>query len=223
MSSQRFQRNLRLLAGCLIFGVAIAVGCHGNLKFCDETEDALGKTSGHNPAEAGMDSFNGQISCPVCGQSLAEGKRPVPVTAKGITFYACCPDCADKVKMNAGPYLAKVLEERNHPQPKLMLGPYDGQQHCPVTGDELDPEGNARWVQIKNETVYVCCMGCANRVRHDPEKYLKKVRQERAAAKFQAEMQAKAQLQPQSAPPQPVPQQQPQQAPQQPVAQPAAQ
>jgi YHS domain-containing protein len=121
----------------------------------------------------------------------------VPVTAKGITFYSCCPECADKVKMNPGPYLVKVLEERNHPQPTLMLGPYDGQRHCPVTGDELDPQGGAKWVQVKGQTVYVCCGSCANRVRRDPDQYLKKVLTERAEARAEAQAKARAQMQPQ--------------------------
>jgi YHS domain-containing protein len=35
-------------------------------------------------------------------------------------------------------------------------------------------------VQVKGQTIYVCCKSCAAKVKKDPDKYLKKVEAERA-------------------------------------------
>ena len=58
--------------------------------------------------------------------------------------------------------------------------PYGGQKTCPVLGDELASMGTPIPVQVKGQTIYVCCNGCVNKVKKDPDKYLKKVEAERS-------------------------------------------
>ena len=57
---------------------------------------------------------------------------------------------------------------------------YGGQKTCPVTGEELGSMGPAVPVTVQGETVYVCCPGCAAKVKRDTDGYLAKVRAERA-------------------------------------------
>ncbi|HWG45761.1 MAG TPA: hypothetical protein VN688_23570 [Gemmataceae bacterium] len=132
-------------------------------------------------------AYGGQKTCPVSGASLAGIANPLSVVVKGQTIYVCCQQCAAKVKANPDAYLAKVSAERsgqNAASPAVSLpvasGLYGGQKTCPVTGDELDPSGDATPVTVRGQTVYVCCPGCAAKVKRDPDTYLAKVIAERA-------------------------------------------
>lgn len=58
--------------------------------------------------------------------------------------------------------------------------PYGGQKTCPVMGEPLGSMGEAIPVVVKGQTVYVCCPGCATKVRRDPEKYITIAAAERA-------------------------------------------
>jgi len=57
--------------------------------------------------------------------------------------------------------------------------PYGGQKTCPVTGEDLGSMGTPIPVTVKGQTIYVCCQGCAGKVRKDPDAYLAKVIGER--------------------------------------------
>jgi YHS domain-containing protein len=103
------------------------------------------------------------------------------VTVKGQTIYVCCAKCAAKVQADPDPYLAKVASERTGSGRVSTAGPYGGQKHCPVTGEELDPDGGAIPVMVRGETIYVCCGGCARKVKSNPDAYLAKVRAERSS------------------------------------------
>jgi YHS domain-containing protein len=46
------------------------------------------------------------------------------------------------------------------------------QQYCPVTGNKLGSMGPPVAVEIAGRTVYVCCAGCVEKLKQDPQKYL---------------------------------------------------
>ncbi len=58
--------------------------------------------------------------------------------------------------------------------------PYGGQRRCPVTGDGLGSMGAPIPVTVNGQTVYVCCKGCASRLKRNPDAYLAKVEEDRA-------------------------------------------
>jgi YHS domain-containing protein len=107
------------------------------------------------------------------------------VTVKGQAVYVCCPQCAAKLRAAPDAYLAKATAERSGRATALPAttpsGPYAGQKTCPVTGEELDPAGGAIPVAVRGQTIYVCCAGCAAKVKNDPEPYLNKVLVEHSA------------------------------------------
>ncbi len=49
------------------------------------------------------------------------------------------------------------------------------QQVCPVTGASLGSMGKPIKVTVKGETVFLCCRGCEQAIRKDPDKYLAKL------------------------------------------------
>lgn len=48
----------------------------------------------------------------------------------------------------------------------------EAQGVCPVSGGELGSMGSPIAVTIGDQTVYVCCVGCVDAVKENPEKYL---------------------------------------------------
>lgn len=47
-----------------------------------------------------------------------------------------------------------------------------GAKTCPVSGEELGSMGEPVSVNIKGRTVLVCCEGCAEQLKRNPERYL---------------------------------------------------
>jgi YHS domain-containing protein len=64
------------------------------------------------------------------------------------------------------------------PNPEEQV-PFGGQKLCPVTGEELGSMGPPIPVNVKGQTIYVCCKGCVAKVQRDPEAFLAKVAGER--------------------------------------------
>jgi hypothetical protein len=176
--------SFRVGAVC-IASLALAVGCHRNFDWFDEAESALGKPTGHDAKSAGMAPYKGQRTCPVSGEKLGAHGSPVPVKLKGEMIYVCCASCVEKAKDSPDACIARVKAERAKTavmKPVAVdLGPFNGQTHCPVSGDELDPE-TARDLVVKKERIWVCCNDCAVRARANFDKYFPKVKAERDAA-----------------------------------------
>ena len=49
------------------------------------------------------------------------------------------------------------------------------QKTCPVTGNLLGSMGVPPKVVVKGRTVFLCCDGCEEDLKKEPEKYLKKI------------------------------------------------
>jgi len=46
------------------------------------------------------------------------------------------------------------------------------QTTCPVMGGEID---KSQYVDYKGKRIYVCCSGCLEKLKKNPEKYIKKL------------------------------------------------
>jgi YHS domain-containing protein len=49
------------------------------------------------------------------------------------------------------------------------------QRVCPVSGDVLGAMGKPYKVTLQGKTVFLCCSGCEEELRKNPEKYLSKL------------------------------------------------
>ena len=177
--------SFRIGAVCFT-SLALAVGCHRNFEWSDEAESALGRPTGHDSGGAAMIPYKGQRTCPVTGEKLGSAGAPIPLKLKGDMIYVCCSSCVEKAKADADACLVKVKAERAkviaQKPPLPDLGPYDGQTHCPVSGDELEPDGSSRDLVVKGERIWVCCNDCASHARANFARYFPKVKAERDAA-----------------------------------------
>ena len=50
------------------------------------------------------------------------------------------------------------------------------QKVCPVTGELLGSMGAPYKVTVKGRTVFLCCAGCEEKLKKDPDKYLAKLK-----------------------------------------------
>jgi YHS domain-containing protein len=105
------------------------------------------------------------------------------VLVNGRTVYVCCANCAAKVKANPDAFAPKAaagLPSALPPAPQAAAAalPFGGQKLCPETGEELTSGAIA--VNTRGQKVYVCCPGCAMKVKLNPDKYLPAVMEDRA-------------------------------------------
>jgi YHS domain-containing protein len=69
----------------------------------------------------------------------------------------------------------------NVPQGLLELSAEDRataqkQRICPVSGEVLGSMGKPVKVTVKGQTVFLCCSGCEEDIKKDPDKYLAKLK-----------------------------------------------
>ncbi|MBK6797225.1 MAG: hypothetical protein IPG76_10660 [Acidobacteria bacterium] len=57
------------------------------------------------------------------------------------------------------------------PAGTTFLGKGDGIETCPVTGEPVSKDLK---VEVMGRTVYVCCAGCLEKVKKNPELYIRK-------------------------------------------------
>src|SRR5262249_28123115 len=115
----------------------------------------------------------------------------------GRTVYFCCADCLAEARKNPAAYLKKTYkaqlaaiknappaEEHDHHAPPQdaakgepkFLGKGDGIETCPVMGEPVNK--NLKY-EVNGRTFYVCCEGCAEIVKKNPDLYLKPVQGEK--------------------------------------------
>ncbi len=133
--------------------------------------------------------------CAVTGEKL-ENKN-VKATFFGRDVHFCCADCLAQAQKNPTAYVKKTEAEQiaavkgvmakagdahgdhhgDHAQPASkdaakFLGKGDGIETCPVTGEAISKDVS---VEVAGRTVYACCSGCLDKIKKNPELYLKPV------------------------------------------------
>lgn len=71
------------------------------------------------------------------------------------------------------------VDTASHSTPRSSTGKWGGQKTCPVTDEALGSMGDPIAVKVQGHTVWVCCEGCVDAVKEDPDKSLLYVQNER--------------------------------------------
>jgi YHS domain-containing protein len=113
---------------------------------------------------------------------------PIKLLIDNQPLYLCCKGCVEQVAKDPLAYLPKkdaVRPQRSEspsrgssPVARAKAGDQamiEAQQVCPVTGASLGSMGKPIKVTVKGETVFLCCRGCEQAIRKDPDKYLAKL------------------------------------------------
>ena len=146
---------------------------------------------------------DGVKTCPVTGEEIHT--KDVKGRFFNRTVYFCCAGCLDDAKKSPAAYIkrtqaAQVAATKNLPKveghhadhedqkpkegekqdskdaEKKFLGKGDGIATCPVMGNPVDK--NFKY-EVNGRVFYVCCPGCAEIVKKDPDLYLKPVEGEK--------------------------------------------
>jgi YHS domain-containing protein len=143
---------------------------------------------------------DGVETCPVTGEKIEN--RDNKAVLFGRTVYFCCGGCLAEAKANPAAYLKRTHKEQllaiknapkgeghhgeHHAQDakggeQKFLGKGDGIETCPVTGE---PVNKSLKNEVNGRTFYVCCEGCADTVKKNPDLYLKPVEGEKKEPAF---------------------------------------
>ena len=125
-----------------------------------------------SPYAPRFDSISAQ---PTCGCTSCDSGRPCsPSSCARQGCQDCGTSCrtcpSNRFNGNArfnGPPTGISRRGSQPTQPRPTA-----QTICPVTGEKLGSMGPPIPVNVKGRTVYVCCEGCVNALRRNPDKYL---------------------------------------------------
>lgn len=117
---------------------------------------------------------------PVTGESLVEVAEPVVVIHEGRQIHFADQESASTFTASPAEYLAKVDQQIIAQQkPNYPL------DTCVVSGEKLGSMGEPVDVVVGNRLVRLCCAGCEDQVRAEPDKYIEKL--DAAVVKAQAD------------------------------------
>ena len=123
-----------------------------------------------------------QRTCPVTGKRLGSMGTPPKVMLDGRPLFVCCQGCATNLEREA----AKHLEQYYAPNPKEVrpgifessladAGAIEAQHICPVMNKDLGSMGPPMKVNLNGKAVYVCCLGCVQKLQDSPKEYLQEL------------------------------------------------
>ena len=177
----------------LILGIAgLIIGCGSGSKpgpggtpsgAKDKITKALAQLSAEDQKAARK-----QKICPVSEEPLGSMGVPPKISVKGHDVFICCKACEKSLKGEPEKYLKKLGHAHHkHSDDKEKIATNlkklsekdqetaHKQKICPVTGKPLGSMGAPKKVSVKGHDVFVCCPGCVDTVKKDPDKYLKKL------------------------------------------------
>lgn len=123
-----------------------------------------------------------QATCPVSGQPLGSMGKPPKITIGDKSLFVCCAGCTKKIEASPDQYLTKYYtakgEQIREGVFKSTLADADAiaaQKTCPVMDEPLGGMGVPLKVAVKGKAVYICCAGCAKKLRAEPDRFLAKL------------------------------------------------
>jgi YHS domain-containing protein len=123
-----------------------------------------------------------QATCPVSGQPLGSMGKPPKITIGDKSLFVCCAGCTKKVESSPERYFTKYYtakgEQVREGVFKSTLADADAiaaQKTCPVMDEPLGGMGVPLKVAVKGKAVYICCAGCAKKLRAEPDRFLAKL------------------------------------------------
>jgi YHS domain-containing protein len=121
----------------------------------------LGATA---PAEAAKKApeLKPQTVCPVMGGKI---NKDLYLDHKGQRIYVCCAGCLAPIKKDPAKYIKKMAEKGEAPT-KI-------QTVCPVMGGKINKD---HFAEHDGKRIYVCCPPCIAKIKADPDKYVKKMK-----------------------------------------------
>lgn len=122
-----------------------------------------------------------QKLCPVMDEPLGSMGTPLKVTGLGRDVFLCCKGCLKFLKEDPQKYLAKLPQRPGSVNQSVVKATkadaqfVAAQKLCPVMDEPLDAMGGPYRTVVKGRVVYLCCPGCAKKLRANPSVYFDKL------------------------------------------------
>jgi len=176
--------------------------------FAHDKHGAMAHGKGKAPAAKAvkgefLGKGDGDDTCPVTGEKIHN--KEVKGRFFNRTVYFCCAECLAEAKKNPSAYIKKTQAEQvaatkdlpksegphgdhqaqkpkeggdqgSKGDEKKFLGKGNGDDTCPVTGEAVNK--NLKY-EVNGRVFYVCCEGCADVVKKNPDLFLKPVQGEK--------------------------------------------
>jgi YHS domain-containing protein len=202
------KQSIKLFALLIVAALAITAVAHDK-----HDKKAQGK-GGAQTAKTAKGKFlgagDGVTTCPVTGEEIHN--KDVKASFYGRTVYFCCAGCLADAKKNPAAYIKRTHKEqllaiKDAPKTEghghhatdakqdtkqdakqdakqgeqKFLGKGDGIETCPVTGEPVNKNLKS---EVNGRVFYVCCEGCLDTVKKNPELYLKPIEGEKKEEAF---------------------------------------
>ena len=113
-------------------------------------------------------------------QSLFTSAAVLVVTAG---FIGCAQENAPEAEQENGATAVRENEAAADPEVEKALAQLsaedralaEAQEVCPVTGEPLGSMGKPEKITVEGREVFICCAGCEDMIRENPEQYLSKL------------------------------------------------
>ena len=120
---------------------------------------------------------------PICGMTVEPATAAGRFDHDGETYYFCSTRCLDRFRAAPNQYVktaslvgAAVPTAGRRPlpmmQPMPAQDPPAGGERDPVCGMTVQPATAAGSHTHEQKTYYFCCLGCLDKFRADPARYL---------------------------------------------------
>ena len=104
-----------------------------------------------------------QEICPIMGNKI---NSDVFCDFNGERVYFCCAGCIPEFKKDPEGHVKKMKADG------IQLKQLKPQSLCPVMGNPINKKS---FVDVEGKRVYMCCPGCASKIKENPQKYFKLV------------------------------------------------
>ena len=111
-----------------------------------------------------------QGTCPISGGDLNAMGGPIKVTRGEQSVYLCCEGCLPKVEAAPDRVFGSVISASKATEADAEAVAAQGT--CPITGKDLNAMGGPVELRRGDQAVFVCCPGCIDKVKADPDAYL---------------------------------------------------
>lgn len=105
------------------------------------------------------------------------GTSPAPTQSGNSSASSDTHDHGDHDHGAAGSDMEKMKAELAKLSPEDAASA-EKQHFCPVSGEMLGSMGAPIKVDVKGESVWICCDGCKQKVLDNPDEYLAKIHKE---------------------------------------------
>ncbi len=111
-------------------------------------------------------------ACPTCGCQGSPAEKEDHEDHEHHGQQCSCAQCAaKKSELDAA---TKASPKADEPQQQEAKAINVGNKICPIMGNKI-PEGHEITVEHKGKVYNLCCAGCIDKFKSDPEKYVEKV------------------------------------------------